>query len=173
VPGAALGFFLPHFVCHGLRSFLQAWRPRAHALSNSTTRPQSFALKQSVSRAAGLRLLICVKTSLFGMGNSVPGHAVCSGSSIAQKTSEAGSSKMHNPGHEHYWYEMDPSAAEEPLVDVGNRDSVLDFINRYLESSSRPKSIDEVHDVAAAISRYKGPRLVRSATLESFLARHL
>jgi hypothetical protein len=77
---------------------------------------------------------------------------------------------MHSLPHERYWYETETSPPE-PLVDVADRDSVLDFTNRYLESCSLPKNIDEVHNVTAAISRYKGPRVVRSATLESFVAR--
>ena len=56
------------------------------------------------------------------------------------------------------------------VVDVANRDSVLDFTAHYLESLSRERTIDAVHDVTAAIARYKGPRLVRWASLEAFLA---
>ena len=65
--------------------------------------------------------------------------------------------------------DADPSAPER-TVDVCNRDSVLDFTNYYLQASSRPRTIEEVHNLTAAISRYKGPRIVRFATLESFLA---
>ena len=81
---------------------------------------------------------------------------------------------MHNPPQAMYGYETNQTDGQpsrpEQVVDLGNRDSVLDFTNHYLESSSRPKNIDEVHNITAAISRYKGPRIVRWATLESFLA---
>ena len=49
-------------------------------------------------------------------------------------------------------------------------DVVLHFTYRYLEEHSRPPSDDEVHNVTAAIARYKGPRVVRWAALESFFA---
>ncbi len=81
---------------------------------------------------------------------------------------------MHNRTREPYWFETAQVGSQDSpsdrLVDVGDRDSVLDFTNRYLESYSLPKNIDEVHNVTAAISRYKGPRIVRWATLESFVA---
>ena len=71
-------------------------------------------------------------------------------------------------------YEMDqggsrPSPSEQ-LVDVEDGDVVLDFTYRYLEAHSLPPSDSEVHNVTATIARYKGPRVVRWATLESFLA---
>jgi hypothetical protein len=80
---------------------------------------------------------------------------------------------MHNNAPDFFAFEMDETGGQpspgEQVVDVGNRDSVLDFTKYYLEAFSREKSVDEVHHVTAAISRYKGPRLVRFATLESFL----
>ncbi|MDQ6701878.1 MAG: hypothetical protein M3Z96_01620 [Pseudomonadota bacterium] len=60
------------------------------------------------------------------------------------------------------------SSAEE-LVDVSDGALVLHFTYRYLEAHSVPPSDDEVHNVTAAIARYKGPRFVSWATLESFL----
>jgi hypothetical protein len=72
-----------------------------------------------------------------------------------------------------YWYEADQAGSRlsppEQLVDVGDSDAVLDFAYRYLEDHSLPPSDDEVHNVTAMIARYKGPRVVRSATLEAFL----
>ena len=47
---------------------------------------------------------------------------------------------------------------------------VLHFTYRYLEAHSLPPSDDEVPNVTATIARYKGPRVVRWAALESFLA---
>ncbi len=79
---------------------------------------------------------------------------------------------MNNISEAFCWYETDAGDGQESeqLVDVGNRDSVLDFTQRFLESHALPRNIDEVHNVTATIARYKGPRLVRSATLESFVA---
>jgi hypothetical protein len=73
-----------------------------------------------------------------------------------------------------YWHETDqvsgrPSSPPEYLVDMENGHAVLDFTYRYLEAHSRPPSDDEVHNVTATIARYKGPRVVPRATLESFL----
>jgi hypothetical protein len=62
-----------------------------------------------------------------------------------------------------------PSSPEQ-LVDVEDGDLVLDFTYRYLEAHSLPPSDSEVRNITATIARYKGPRVVRSATLESFLA---
>jgi hypothetical protein len=62
-----------------------------------------------------------------------------------------------------------PSPPEQ-LVDVEDGDVVLDFTYRYLEAHSLPPTDSEVHNVTATIARYKGPRVVRWATLESFLA---
>lgn len=62
-----------------------------------------------------------------------------------------------------------PSSPEQ-LVDVEDGDVVLDFTYRYLKAHSLPPSDSEVHNVTATIARYKGPRIVRSATLETFLA---
>ena len=58
----------------------------------------------------------------------------------------------------------------EQLVDVEDGDAVLDFAYRYLETHSLPPSDSEVYNVIATIARYKGPRIVRRGTLESFLA---
>ena len=74
-----------------------------------------------------------------------------------------------------YWYETDqakgrPSSAPEQLVDMENGHAVLDFTYGYLQAHSRPPSDDEVHHVTATIARYRGPRVVPRATLESFLA---
>jgi hypothetical protein len=82
--------------------------------------------------------------------------------------------QVRNVPQELHWYETDQAggqpAAPEQLVDVGDGDAVRDFTHRYLEAHSQPPNEDEVHNVTATISRYKGPRIVRSATLESFLA---
>jgi hypothetical protein len=72
------------------------------------------------------------------------------------------------------WLEKDqagsrPSPSEQ-LVDVADGDVVLHFTYRYLEARSLPPSDDEVHNVTATIARYKGPRVVQWAALESFLA---
>ena len=77
-----------------------------------------------------------------------------------------------NPVHEFHDHEAGQPADQPPerVVDVGDRDSVLDFTNHYLETYARERNIDEVHHITAAISRYKGPRIVRWATLESFVA---
>jgi len=63
-----------------------------------------------------------------------------------------------------------PSNPSEQLVDVEDGDAVLDFTYRYLEAHSLPPTDSEVHNVTATIARYKGPRIVRRVTLESFLA---
>jgi hypothetical protein len=72
------------------------------------------------------------------------------------------------------WYETDQagrrSSSSDDLVDVEDGDLVLQFTYRYLEARSLPPSDDEVRNVTATIARYKGPRVVRWATLESFLA---
>jgi hypothetical protein len=47
---------------------------------------------------------------------------------------------------------------------------VLQFTYCYLQARCLPPSDAEVHKVTAAIARYKGPRFVLWATLESFLA---
>jgi hypothetical protein len=71
------------------------------------------------------------------------------------------------------WSETDPASSRasppEQLVDMENGHAVLDFTYRYLEAHLRPPSDDEVHNVTATIARYKGPRVVPRATLESFL----
>ena len=71
------------------------------------------------------------------------------------------------------WYEADqasgrPSSPEQ-LVDMEDGHAVSDFTYRYLEAHSRPPSDDEVRNVTATIARYKGPRVVRWADLESIL----
>ncbi len=72
------------------------------------------------------------------------------------------------------WYETDPAKSRPgppaQLVDVGNGYAVLEFTYRYLEARLLPPSDDEVRNVTATIARYKGPSVVRWATLESFLA---
>ena len=83
---------------------------------------------------------------------------------------------MRNLLDELSWLEKDhadclPSPSEE-LVDVEDGDVVLHFIYRYLEAHSLPPSDDEVHNVTAIIARYKGPRAVPRAALESFLVGH-
>ena len=80
---------------------------------------------------------------------------------------------MRNLLDELSWFEEDqagrlPSASEE-LVDVEDGDVVLHFTYRYLEAHSLPPSDDEVYNVTAIIARYKGPRVVPWAALESFL----
>ncbi len=62
------------------------------------------------------------------------------------------------------------STPAEELVDVEDAEAVLDFTYRYLEAHSLPPSDDEVRNVTTTIARYKGPRVVRSATLELLLA---
>ena len=73
-----------------------------------------------------------------------------------------------------YWYETDQMSGRPPtperLVDVEDADLVLDFTYQYLEAHALPPNDDEVHNVIATIARYKGPPIVRRATLESFLA---
>jgi len=73
-----------------------------------------------------------------------------------------------------YWYETDQMCCRPPtpeqLVDVDDADLVLDFTYRYLEAHALPPSDDEVHNVIAAIARYKGPPIIRRTTLELFLA---
>ena len=81
---------------------------------------------------------------------------------------------MRNLLDELSWFEKDhagsrPSPSEE-LVDADDGDVVLHFTYRYLEAHSLPPSDDEVRNVTATIARYKGPRVVRWAALESFLA---
>ena len=81
---------------------------------------------------------------------------------------------MRNLLDELCWFEKDqagsrPSPSEE-LVDVEGGRVVLHFTYRYLEAHSLPPSDDEVRNVTATIARYKGPRVVRWAALESFLA---
>lgn len=73
------------------------------------------------------------------------------------------------------WYETDqassrPPSSPEQLVDIENGYAVLAFTYRYLEAHSLPPSDDEVRNVTTTIARYKGPRVVRSATLELLLA---
>lgn len=72
------------------------------------------------------------------------------------------------------WDETDPGASRPSsagqLIDVEDGDAVLDFTYRYLEAHSLAPTDSEVHNVTATIARYKGPRIVRRATLESFLA---
>lgn len=71
------------------------------------------------------------------------------------------------------WHETDQSSSRpsppEQFVDMENGRAVLDFTYRYLEAHSRPPTDDEVHNVTGTIARYKGPRVVPRATLESFL----
>ncbi len=71
------------------------------------------------------------------------------------------------------WYETDQASGRpsppEQLVDMENGHAVLDFTYHYLEAHSRPPTDDEVHNVTGTIARYKGPRVVPRATLESFL----
>jgi hypothetical protein len=86
-----------------------------------------------------------------------------------------GGQQMPNLLDNLYWYETDqassrPSSPAAQLVDMENGHAVLDFTYRYLAAHSRPPSDDEVHSVTATIARYKGPQVVPSATLESFLA---
>jgi len=78
---------------------------------------------------------------------------------------------MYNAASELYGNEAGGTADQPPerVVDLADRDSVLDFTNHYLETYSRQKNIDEVQHITAVISRYKGPRIVRWATLESFV----
>ena len=73
-----------------------------------------------------------------------------------------------------YWSETGqagrlPSPSED-LVDVEDAEAVLDFTYRYLKAHLLPPSDDEVRNVTATIARYKGPRVVRSATLDLLLA---
>jgi len=74
----------------------------------------------------------------------------------------------------HYGNETDQarslSCPQAELVDVEDGEVVLEFTYRYLEAHSLPPSDGEVHNVTATIARYKGPRVVGWATLESFLA---
>ena len=81
---------------------------------------------------------------------------------------------MHNVLDELYPNETDRAGSlfcsQEELVDVEDGEVVLEFTYRYLEAHCLPPSDDEVHNVTATIARYKGPRIVRCATLESFLA---
>jgi hypothetical protein len=77
-----------------------------------------------------------------------------------------------------YWFEPDQTPGgrappPEQLVDVEDADVVLDFAYSFLEAHALPPSDNEVHNVTAAIARYKGPGVVGWATLESFLARFL
>jgi len=57
-----------------------------------------------------------------------------------------------------------------PLIDIGDSNAVRKFAREYLSALQRPFEPDAIHDVTAAISRYKGPSLIRRETLESFLA---
>ena len=65
--------------------------------------------------------------------------------------------------------DTDP-ARVNPLVDLGDSSAVHKFAREYLSALQRPLGADELHDVTSAISRYKGPSLIRRKTLESFLA---
>jgi hypothetical protein len=62
------------------------------------------------------------------------------------------------------------SATQDDWINVEHGDEVLEFAYSYLQAHSRPPSDDEVHNVTAAIARYKGPALIRAATLELFVA---
>jgi len=80
---------------------------------------------------------------------------------------------MRNLLDELFRFEQDhagsrPSPSVEE-VDVEDGDVVLHFTYRYLEEHSLPPSDEEVHKVTATIARYKGPRVVQWAALESFL----
>ena len=82
---------------------------------------------------------------------------------------------MPNLRDKPFWYETDqassrPSSPAEYLVDTENSHAVLEFTYRYLAAHSRPPSDDEVRNVTTTSARYKGPRVVRSATLELLLA---
>jgi hypothetical protein len=85
-----------------------------------------------------------------------------------------GGHQLQNLLDQLYWRETDQTGSRlsppQHLVDVEDSDVVLDFTYRYLEAHSLPPTDDEVHNVTATIARYKGPRVVPSATLESFLA---
>ena len=65
--------------------------------------------------------------------------------------------------------DTDPTGAN-PIIDLGDGSAVRKFAREYLSALQRPLGADELHDVTAAISRYKGPSLIRRKTLESFLA---
>ena len=65
--------------------------------------------------------------------------------------------------------DADPASAN-PIIDLGDSNAVRRFVRDYLGARQQPVGADEVHDVTAAISRYKGPPLIRRETLESFLA---
>ena len=82
--------------------------------------------------------------------------------------------QMRNLLDELSWFESDPVGSRPSpsgeLIDVEDGDVVLHFTYRYLEAHSLPPSDDEVHNVTATIARYKGPRVVQWAALESFLA---
>ena len=73
-----------------------------------------------------------------------------------------------------HWYEADQAASQlhpaEELINVEDGDAVLHFTYRFLEAHLLPPSDDEVYNVTTAIARYRGPRVLRWATLESFLA---
>ena len=73
-----------------------------------------------------------------------------------------------------HWYEMDQAgstlSSPRQLIDLEDGDVVLEFTYRYLEAHTLPPSDHQVHNVTAAIARYKGPRVVQQTTLESFLA---
>jgi hypothetical protein len=65
--------------------------------------------------------------------------------------------------------DTDP-ARPNPIIDLGDSSAVRKFAREYLSALQRPLEPDAIHDVTAAISRYKGPSLIRRETLESFLA---
>jgi hypothetical protein len=71
------------------------------------------------------------------------------------------------------WNETDQASGRpsqpEQLVDMEDGHAVLDFTYRYLEAHTRPPSDAEVHNVTAAIARYKGPQVLKWAELESIL----
>ena len=84
---------------------------------------------------------------------------------------------MPNPLDKLTWHETGQASSRpsppDQVVDMENGHAVLDFTYRYLEAHSRPPSDDDVRKVTGTIARYKGPRVVPWATLESFLAQLL
>jgi len=69
-------------------------------------------------------------------------------------------------------FDLQPAhdAGDHSLVDLQSGDAVLQFAYDYLKARLRAPTDDEVHNVMASVARYKGPSLVRRATLESFVA---